>query len=120
MLCYPSETTHIEYDDCVSRLQVDTQTASPRGQKKREILRVLCIEVRNRFLALLRGDHAVQPLVLISSQRHVIAEDIKHAHHLAEDEDSMTVLSQTSEQFVKKDHLSAAHDETFEGLFRVV
>src|ERR1700685_2018410 len=70
------EETHIENDDCISCLEIDTQTASSRGEQKREIKRSSRIKVRNRLLACLRRNHAVQALVCETPEVHVVTQNI--------------------------------------------
>ena len=41
----------------------------------------------------------------------VISQDIEHPHHLREDEDSVSSLLQTHQQFVQKNQLSTATDQ---------
>lgn len=76
--------------------------------------------MRDRFLALIRGNHAIQPLMHISTKRHVITENIEHTHHLAENEHAMAILTQASEEFVQKHHFATVHDESFEDFVIVV
>lgn len=59
-------------------------------------------------------DHAVEALVLVPSKIHIVRHDVEHADRLAENEDLVTVLTKTNEEFVEKHHLAAVHDEAFE------
>ena len=108
------KVTHIENDDSIGRFEVNTEASRAGGKQKREIRRPRCVEVRDGFLPRFRRDHAVKSLVLVATQRHVVAEDVEHADHLAEDEDAVAVLVQALQELVEEDHLAAVHDQTLE------
>lgn len=50
----------------------------------------------------------------VVSHREIIRHNVQEADHLAEDEDSVAVLLEPMEEFVKEDHLSAGHDDSLE------
>ena len=78
--------THVEDDDRVRGLEVDAEAAGARREQERKVGRAGRVEVRDALLARLGRDGAVEPLVLVPAQGHVVAHDVEHAHHLAEDD----------------------------------
>lgn len=56
----------------------------------------------------------------ISSQAHVIRQNIQNSDHLAEDENAVPIRFELSEKFVEQDHFAGTHDEAFERFLLVV
>src|SRR5687768_6072069 len=59
-------------------------------------------------------DGAIQALELVAAQAHVVAQDVKHFHHLTEDKDAMAILFHLGEELIKQHHFSAACNEALD------
>src|SRR5262249_210969 len=57
------------------------------------------------------GDGAVQPLISMAAEFHVVTEYIEHPDHLTKDQNTMSVTLQLREQLVKQHHLSTTGDK---------
>ena len=113
-------TTYIKDNNRVGCFKVDPQATRTRTQQEREVGAAGHVEVRHGLLARVARDGAVEALMDITAKRHVVAKDIQHAHHLAEDEHAMAILPQAREQLVQQDHLPAVHNEALERRLVVV
>ncbi len=77
-------------------------------------------EIHIRSETASKVSHTIQALVGVVAQTHIVTKDIQHSHHLAENQDAVTVHAETSQQFIKQDHLATAHNEPLQGLLNVV
>ena len=64
--------------------------------------------------------HTIEPLVLITTEAHIIGQDIQDADHLTEDEHAMSVHLESSEELVQQDHLARIHHDALESLLLVL
>lgn len=76
--------------------------------------------MRNSLLSKLGGYHTVEALVRVAAHDHVVAEDIQHPDHLAENENAVPILPQSSQELVEQHHLPAAHNKTLQRLLIAV
>lgn len=93
--------TYVVDDNGIRSLQIDPQSTSPRAQQESKIWAPRSIEVFNRLLPHIARHISVQSLEEVSSHGHVVAQNIEHPDHLREDEDTMAICLEASEEFVQ-------------------
>ncbi|KAH3663213.1 hypothetical protein OGATHE_004789 [Ogataea polymorpha] len=67
--------------------------------------------------SLVRADGAVETLERVALELQIVADDVKNAHHLGENEHAMAVSVELVEQLVQKHHFSRRHNQALEDIF---
>ena len=85
----------------IGSLQVDPQPSSLGGEEEAKIWRVGIVELRDGLLPLVIADSAVQTLEGVAAQSEELLHDVQHDHHLAEDQHTVSGLSESGQQLVQ-------------------
>ena len=75
----------IEYDNRISRLQIEPQPPRPSTQQEYIIKTVFCVELGHAHCAFFGLGVPVQPQVAVRTQFEEVLKDVEHVSHLAED-----------------------------------
>ena len=93
--------------------EVDADAARARAKEEEELVGIVGEAVDGRLPRLAR-DGAVEPLVLVAVQAHVVLDEVEEHLELREDEDAVALLLQRGQQLVEQRHLARALDEPLE------
>lgn len=69
------------------------------------------MQYRSDIIQISDHTHSHAHLVGVVFELHVLCQNVQHAHHLREDEDSMATSMKPSQQFVQQEQLPTASDE---------
>ena len=126
----------VEQDDNISGGQVDAQTSGSSGKHEKEFLTARSVEFRDLSMSILVRRASVQTTVLnksiqlcdeihqfssfheniscgnyiVSPPERVVFENVEHASHLAENEDTRSLGLQFRQQLVENHHFAAVVD----------
>ena len=73
-----------------------------------------------RLLSNVRRYRTIQSLMGVIPQGHIVAQDVQHAHHLTENEHSVTVVTKLLQELIEQHHLATAHHQTLKRFLSIV
>jgi hypothetical protein len=101
------------HNDCIRRLQIQTQTTRTGTENEHLILTLLRTEQLYEICSLLRLRASVQPQELPAHHVEEVGHDVHHLRHLEEDQDAVARSEELWQDASEEFHLAGRADDLF-------
>jgi hypothetical protein len=103
----------IEQDNDVGRHEIDTQTTRTSREQKDELVASRLVVFVNGPCSRIVIGATVDTAVFETPEQTIVLQNIQHATHLREDEDSRALFFHVLEELVENDHLAGIVNQVF-------